>query len=102
MPPRSLSTCLHCGGDFDPGKHESRHCSVLCARRARVRSADDIARYFWRRVEKTPDGCWRWLLGVDKDGYGLWGYKGRRYRAHRLAWTLASGTVPDGRSRRDA
>lgn len=32
----------------------------------------------------------------DKGGYGRARFAGRRWRAHRLAWTLANGPIPRG------
>ena len=41
---------------------------------------------FMSKVTKTDD-CWIWTAVTDKDGYGLFGYRGdgkkRQWRAHR-------------------
>lgn len=50
---------------------------------------------FWRRVQRG-DGCWLWLGSLDSSGYGNLGYQGRRRLAHRLAWELARGDLPEG------
>lgn len=53
---------------------------------------------FWSKVRKGED-CWEWTGFTRKDGYGLIGL-GRRSdgiaRAHRVAWELHFGPIPDG------
>jgi hypothetical protein len=53
---------------------------------------------FWSRVEIPGDGsgCWNWRGGVFSSGYGAFKCEGRQWRAHRLAWTLTHGQIPDG------
>ncbi len=50
---------------------------------------------FWNHISKTPD-CWIWNGCRDKDGYGVFSANGVPYRAHRIAWMLVNGSVPDG------
>jgi len=62
---------------------------------------------FWAKVDKSGD-CWIWTAGKDKDGYGKFQITGRgprfrgdrpvqkHVRAHRLAWEMLNGPVPDG------
>lgn len=54
---------------------------------------------FWAKITKT-DGCWEWTGYKDRDGYGrlcLFKLSGRpRALTHRIAYTLARGSVPDG------
>jgi hypothetical protein len=42
-------------------------------------------------------GCWLWTGGVDKKGYGYFNLSGESTRAHRAAWILAHGPIPDGK-----
>ncbi len=49
----------------------------------------------WRHVAKG-DGCWEWQAQRDKDGYGRIERVGRVFRAHRAAYELAYGPIPDG------
>lgn len=58
-----------------------------------------IADRFWTHVAKT-DSCWLWLGWKDEHGYG-WirgeeGRSGKVLRAHRVAWELANGAIPEG------
>ena len=41
-------------------------------------------------------GCLLWLRGVTSGGYGQITVDGRNLLAHRLAWELSNGPVPDG------
>ncbi len=57
-----------------------------------------LADRFWSRIEKT-DGCWNWNGSTVHNGYGQisrGGRGGKHVRAHRLAWELANGPIPDG------
>lgn len=54
---------------------------------------------FWAKVNKT-DACWLWTGRLDTHGYGevrTGGMKRRRFhRAHRVAYELLVGPIPDG------
>ena len=58
-----------------------------------------IAR-FWASVEPGPNGCWIWQRGRyshrGKLTYGQTMLAGRRTGAHRVAWTLTHGPIPNG------
>jgi len=45
--------------------------------------------------DTSPHGCHLWL-GALTNGYGKINVDGRMYRAHRVAWELAHGPIPDG------
>lgn len=55
---------------------------------------------FWKKVDKSagPRGCWRWLGSLQKDRrfYGNCWRDGRWDKAHRVAWELTKGAIPDG------
>lgn len=50
---------------------------------------------FWARVRKGP-GCWEWQGGSDRKGYGAFSVSSARIAAHRFAWELEHGPIPDG------
>lgn len=50
---------------------------------------------FWDRVDKSGE-CWLWFGKIEWDGYGRVKYKGKSYRAHRVAWELVNGEIEDG------
>lgn len=53
---------------------------------------------FWAKVIKLgPDECWPWTAGKNADGYGRFRLNGRTENAHRAAYLMFVGPVPDGR-----
>lgn len=47
---------------------------------------------FWSLVDRrTDDECWTWLGDVDKDGYGVFVFRGRKRGAHEFALSFTSG-----------
>lgn len=40
--------------------------------------------------------CLAWILGRDRDGYGLVKIKGKSLRVHRVVWEEANGPIPTG------
>lgn len=56
-----------------------------------------IAR-FWSHVDKSGD-CWEWTAGKSSRGYGLFSLGAKHegsMPAHRFAWTIENGPIPDG------
>ncbi|MEO7398392.1 MAG: HNH endonuclease [Ilumatobacteraceae bacterium] len=49
---------------------------------------------FWAQVT-TGAGCWNWTAGKVL-GYGMFRVDGIQTRAHRYAWELFNGPIPDG------
>lgn len=49
---------------------------------------------FWERVDRA-DGCWEWLGQKQRQGYGQVGWMGKRYSAHRFAWLVTYGPIPE-------
>jgi hypothetical protein len=51
---------------------------------------------FWDRVDiRGHNDCWNWL-GHTNTGYGRLTLNKRCVYAHRLAWTLIEGSIPEG------
>lgn len=51
---------------------------------------------FWSKVDKTGD-CWLWTGTRDPKGYGSFSEgRGSTRGAHRVAWEMANGPVPEG------
>ena len=51
---------------------------------------------FWAKVDKSGD-CWLWTAAVDPRGYGAFGGPNhRRVFAHRVAYELLKGPIPQG------
>lgn len=79
------------GGNLVRGLSKSCGCLV----RDRV---IPLADRFWSKVEKTS-GCWEWGACRDPRGYGRIGSLNNTHRsvlAHRVAYELSVGPIPDG------
>jgi hypothetical protein len=52
---------------------------------------------FWAKIDQSggPNSCHEWQ-GCRTRGYGHFGLGGRVVYAHRVAWTIANGPIPDG------
>jgi hypothetical protein len=53
-----------------------------------------LARFMAKVVK--GDECWEWKASLDSSGYGWFFVRGKMMRAHRIAWTIANGEIPDG------
>lgn len=63
-----------------------------------TRRRKPIAERFWAKVAKTS-GCWLWTGARLDNGYGVIGRGGRgngNMTAHRAAWVVVHGAIPDG------
>lgn len=49
---------------------------------------------FWSKVDKSGD-CWLWKGSRFWSGYGAFELNGKVQRAHRVAWELTFGSIPD-------
>lgn len=49
---------------------------------------------FWEKVDAAGD-CWEWGGSHDRKGYGWFKADQRMKRAHRVAWELLVGPIPD-------
>lgn len=58
-----------------------------------MRKSDYIAR-FWAKVD-TSGECWEWTANKIR-GYGQFTAAKRKYRAHRFAYELLVGPIPEG------
>lgn len=75
--------CAVCRTSFQPKGNRQVTCSPCCT----------LKHY------STPSltGCLEWTAAKHEKGYGILRIDGRQHRAHRLAWELANGPVPDGK-----
>lgn len=51
---------------------------------------------FWQWVDIRVDGCWEWTGSINNKGYGRTSVKRRPVYAHRVAYELCVGPIPDG------
>jgi hypothetical protein len=53
-------------------------------------------RIFWTRVDVSESGCWEWRGTKARGDYGRVWRDGLNRYAHRHAWGLVNGPIPDG------
>jgi hypothetical protein len=57
----------------------------------------NTSRQFWARVAPPNErGCTLWTAGTQRSGYGQWAIGNRHIGAHRYAWEVTNGPIPDG------
>lgn len=52
--------------------------------------------WFWPRIRKTESGCWEWQGAQFNGGYGRIKYDGQDQVAHRVAYLVLVGPIPEG------
>ena len=61
-----------------------------------LRPRGDIAASFWPKVDRRADDeCWPWLATVNRKGYGQVSRDGAIRPAHRVAYELLVGPIPE-------
>jgi hypothetical protein len=92
--PKRITSCATCSALFRAPRSTSTYCSRACRV---VAQSLPLNLLLWPHVERT-DTCWLFQGIATKDGYGRIvsqaNGKRRMLRAHRIAWTLASGVEP--------
>jgi endogenous inhibitor of DNA gyrase (YacG/DUF329 family) len=93
------STCTECKKPYyvPPSARQKRsYCSRKCRALGQSKwQKRDLSERFWEKVEKT-ESCWLWTGGLLKTGYGSVRVGGKALRAHRVAYELLVGKIPDG------
>lgn len=100
---RIQRTCLTCGADFEVAPNvvangQGKYCSRSCKYVGDLGPKRPFTERFWSKVNRTS-GCWLWTAAVNKGGYGKFGQGpkgGRTLPAHRVAWELTHGPIPEG------
>jgi len=76
-------SCRQCKQVFTPRSNGQWYCSNECV--------------FHSNYSAEESGCWRWARCGDKDGYGIIHLQGGTVeRAHRFAYRITHGEIPDG------
>lgn len=96
-------TCTHCGTThlvplrvYNQGR---KYCSRACYFAGKLRPAEER---FWEKVNKESGHwwngiqCWDWTAARLPRGYGLFTPHKEQFYAHRYAYELLRGLIPDG------
>jgi hypothetical protein len=52
---------------------------------------------FWSKVDRNADNeCWPWKASLRMNGYGQFMLAGHNVAAHRLAYEMVVGPIPEG------
>lgn len=93
-----MKHCLYCGNGF-PKMRASRYkkriyCSMGCYTKHRN---ENTTSQLQTRTITMPNGCVEYAgTKWSNKEYGRISYAGGSWNAHRLAWTLANGSIPPG------
>lgn len=53
---------------------------------------------FEEKYQVNPEtGCWEWTASRNNRGYGVIGFKGEQYLAHRFSYMIFQGAIPEGK-----
>lgn len=89
---RAKRVCSVCGASFHPWRKSQRVCGYSCSRREVSGSPEER---FAKKIRKVG-ACWIWIGGRNSRGYGCISVNGRSERAHRVAYRLWKGPIPQG------
>lgn len=93
--------CAHCGAMLErkPAqvrKAKHQFCDSQCHNAFMRRPLVDPEARFWQYVDKRESGCWEWTGWKNQYGYGRFSINGKSVSAHRHAYELRNGPIPDG------
>jgi hypothetical protein len=78
------------------GRVKGQYSRFIAGHHARARSSVPAPERFARFFEKS-EGCWEWRGTRRRSGHGSFNAVGNRpVLAHRYAWELQNGPIPDG------
>lgn len=74
------------------------NCSIACGiHMQKERTKARAGSVFWNKVDiKTSDVCWEWKASKNPKGYGQCKFFTKTIGAHRVAYMLSWGDIPDG------
>lgn len=67
------------------------------SRRRLVLPPEIVQERFWDKVDVDGEECWLWRAATRvSDGMGVFGIEGVIFYAHRVAFVITRGEIPDG------
>jgi len=97
---RPIAICKQCQQPYARESPRQQFCTHSCSReylrgQPRGDMPSTLKDYFIERIDKT-ETCWLWTgPRQETDGYGRFTYAGERGYAHRLAYELFIGPIPE-------
>ena len=77
-----VRNCEYCEETFKKESPPQIYCTMICR--------------IFDSCERIPNGCWIWLKGKDKNGYGLMSVNNKSYRSSRITYETFIGYIPPG------
>ena len=92
-------TCEQCGATFAAHRYlVAKGYGRYCSRRCTGAALRTTAERFWSRVARGKrSACWLWRGATRGRGYGRVSWGRRTRSAHRVAYELTHGPIPDGK-----
>jgi hypothetical protein len=67
---------------------------MLISERSVMKSVEER---FWSKVNiPSLYACWEWTASKQRRGYGRFKLNSKPEKAHRIAWSLVNGKIPEG------
>lgn len=79
-------------------KATTRPNSPFRGKNGRLLTDGERIAFYFSNLPSTPSGCMDWQWGRTGEGYGRLRFQGRPFQAHRVAYILRHGPIPDGAS----
>lgn len=63
-----------------------------------IKWRQSVEKRFWEKVDDSggDNACWEWQGTRDRNGYGRFYLDGKKEKAHRIAYRLTYGEIPEG------
>lgn len=96
-----FKVCVECGSLFGPHGDKNfkrkKYCSFVCWHAAKKFAPKRADTMFWPKIDRSggPEACWPYYR-TDTAGYGRFAKQGPYAFAHRTAYLLTKGMIPDG------
>lgn len=91
---RGVANCKACRRECNSKLAKKNRALAKTLTEAQLIDRIDLNAYFWSRIEKREDGCWMWHGCKDGAGYGYATVLQRPVSAHRIAYRLEHGDIP--------
>lgn len=88
--------CEQCGQSYQVAYGRDLKTARFCSRKCMGLAQRATPELFWAKVHKG-ERCWIWMGAKHRYGYGACSDSYGDTRAHRAAWLLTHGPIPEGK-----